>query len=103
MSETNLPDYIIERRKVSQDKKSFRFKHEYKPGLIQYFTIDLGKKYKVVSDTKRISGSVFEVLSFVYRSTDNIETAVPLGVQIKFLKNNQYGTYYDLHELVEVE
>ena len=103
MPETNPPDYNIERRKVSRDIKSFRFKHEYKPGLIQYFNIDLGKKYKVVSDTKRISGTVFEVLAFVYKGDDTIGSSVPIGVQVKFLKNNQYGTYYDLHELVEVQ
>jgi len=94
---------MIERRVSSKEVKSFQFKHQYKPGLIKYFTIELDKKYRINSDTKRINGSVVEVLSFVYKKGDNVQTSAPIGVEVKFMRNNQLGTYYDLHELVEVE
>lgn len=92
----------LNRRIISTDKKSFEFKYEYKPGLIKYFTIELGKKYKINSSTKRISGSVVEVLGFIYKKEDNQEVATPLGVEVKFMRNNQTGTYYDLYELEEI-
>jgi hypothetical protein len=92
----------LNRRIISTKKKSFQFKNEYKPGLIKYFTIELGKKYKINSSTKRISGSVFEVTGFIYNKDDNQEVDTPLGVEVKFMKNNQTGTYYDLYELEEV-
>lgn len=94
---------MIEDRIISDEKKSFRFKYEHKPGLIKYFTINLGKRYKIVSDTKKISGALLDVLSFIYKKDDEIETATPIGVQVKFLRNNSYGTYYDMFELVEIE
>lgn len=94
---------MIEQRVTSKDKKTFQFKYEYKPGLNRYFTIDLDKKYKIVSDSKKISGATLETLEFIYKKTDDIETATPIGVKVKFMRTNQEGTYYDLHELVEVE
>lgn len=94
---------MIEDRIISDEKKSFRFKYEHKPGLIKYFTINLGKRYKIVSDTKKISGAVVDVLAFIYRKEDDVETTTPIGVQVKFLRNNNLGTYYDMFELVEIE
>jgi hypothetical protein len=91
----------IQRRVCSTGKKSFQFKHQYKPGLIRYFTIELGKKYKVNSTVKKINGTVLETLSFIYNMTDNQDFATPLGVEVRFMKNNQTGTYYDLHDLEE--
>jgi hypothetical protein len=91
----------IRRRVSSKFKESFQFKYEHKPGLIKYFTIDLGKKYKINSSTKRINGLVLEVVAFIYDISDDQEIATPLGVEVKFMKNNQAGTYYDLYELEE--
>jgi hypothetical protein len=91
----------LNRRFYSEDVKSFTFKHQYKPGLIKYYTIDLGKKYRIDSSSKKISGSLVEVLSFIYNQKENPKTATPLGVRVKFLRTNSIGTYYDMHELKE--
>jgi hypothetical protein len=102
MDNSQNTDQEIRRRVSSKFKESFQFKYEIKPGLIRYFTIDLGKKYKINSSTKRIDGSVLEVIAFIYDKSDDQKIATPLGVEVKFMKNNQSGTYYDLYELEEV-
>jgi len=92
----------LNRRFYSEDVKSFTFKHQYKPGLVSYFTIDIGKKYKINSNTKKINGFIVEVLAFIYNQGQNPINSTPIGVRVKFLRNNNTGSYYDLYELNEV-
>lgn len=104
ISDTNLQSYNkIEKRIISKEVKSFKFKYEHKPGLIKYFNIDLGKKYRINSEMRGIDKSIVEVLSFIYLKNSNVKIHQPIGVQVKFMKNNKIGTFYDLHQLVKVE
>ncbi len=89
-------------RSVSNEIKNYTFKVEPKPGIIRYIPIEIGKFYEIKNSEIKINGRILKVLNFIYPLKADVNSAVPLGIQVQFLDNNKKGTYYNISDLHEV-
>lgn len=84
--------------------ESYRFKQEDKPGIVTYHDIELNKKYRINNPGhKGTHNQIVEVTSFLYKWNSDEMVEQPLGVGIKFQKNNKSGTYYKISHLNPID
>ena len=91
-------------RKSLEPIESYTFKQEDKPGIITYHDIELNKKYRINNPGhKGTHNQIVEVTSFLYKWNADEMAEQPLGVGIKFQKNNKNGTYYKISHLNPID
>lgn len=101
LTEDQIKDYNL--RKSGAKINSFMFRVEEKPGIIEYKTIVIGKKYRIENPKNRgVNGKLVEVICFVYEYGNDINSSDPIGVGVNFLFNNKRGTYYDVIHMKEI-
>jgi len=90
-------------RKSKPDVGSYFFRVEEKPGVIKYYNIKVNKKYRIENpDHRGVNGQIVTVTSFLYKWKDDEKSTQPLGVGIRFAKNNKKSTYYKVQHLKEI-
>ena len=91
---------VFDLRKVEHVIPRFTFSYQTKPGVIEYNTIEIGKRYRIQNEkVKGVNGKIVEVLNFIYKKNQDEYNDSPFGVQVKFIGNKKKGTYYNMLDL----